>query len=267
MPLPLILWGLDPLFSTARKMLVFSLRQEVQVVTRPMEGRYEFYLYDRPLQRVEVVGVIVKKTVKTKKVMIEIDDGTGVLECTKLYNSAENEPVPLQGFSLGQLVCIRGQVAMAGDPSQLVLLISHSARQLDPNEQSLHWIRAMHLMRTVYSLPYVIPLDRNDNKAKLGILSMGCCCGTPHEIKETLLFCRCIGSHVFPSAGPEALVALKVLGFLVNTFEAPLHEDEVLYVSVEDTANDRSCQRQVAACLSTYQENKASEADSMPTNA
>ena len=166
MPIPVILWGQDPLFSSFRKLLISSIHSTVENDRTEEDSRYEFYLHKRALQKVEVLGVITSKVVRSKRVLLNVDDGTGVIECSKLYNSAENEPTPLVEFRLGDLVSIRGTLAIAGEPSRFVVHITYAARELDPNEEPLHWLRAMELMDTVYRQPFVPHLTANDNAAK-----------------------------------------------------------------------------------------------------
>jgi hypothetical protein len=107
MPLPVILWGLDPLFLAFRKLLVASIFANVEKVIRG-DDRYEFYLFDRPVQKIEIVGTIIGKVVRAKRVLLYVDDGTGVIECSKIYNAEGGEPTPLVEFRVRALPIFLG---------------------------------------------------------------------------------------------------------------------------------------------------------------
>ena len=72
---------------------------------------YEFYLCNRSIQRVEIVGYVTCKSIKTKKVILYIDDGSGIIQCVKFYNETDYEKsLPFANVSIGDLVSIKGRI-------------------------------------------------------------------------------------------------------------------------------------------------------------
>lgn len=55
-------WGLDPLYSSFRKMIVASIHSDIVVVTKQLY--YEMYLCSRPIKKVEIMGVVVSTAKK-----------------------------------------------------------------------------------------------------------------------------------------------------------------------------------------------------------
>ena len=60
-----------------RKLLIGHMKS-LKIVQHGM--CFEFYIADRSVQRVEVAGYVVSKKVASKKVVLYIDDGTGVIQ-------------------------------------------------------------------------------------------------------------------------------------------------------------------------------------------
>ena len=89
-------------------MLIEQLKH-VHVVSSGM--CYELYLCKRSIQRVEVVGTIVSKAIKSEKIILYIDDGSGILQCVKFYDERDyTRSLPFAHISLGDLVSIRGRL-------------------------------------------------------------------------------------------------------------------------------------------------------------
>ncbi len=57
------------------------------------------------------MGTLVCRAVKSKKILIYIDDGTGVIECVKFFSEKEFEKaLPYTSLSLGDCVVVRGKI-------------------------------------------------------------------------------------------------------------------------------------------------------------
>ncbi len=123
---------------------------------------YEFYLCNRSIQRVEVVGCCVSKVIKSKKVLLHLDDGTGIVQCVKFFDETDiDKSIPFSNVVLGDMVSIRGRLVLF----DLYVMTIHCytifslksyimhlwCRQLvihaigveicmDPNFELLHWV-------------------------------------------------------------------------------------------------------------------------------
>lgn len=74
---------------------------------------FEFYLANRSIQRAEVAGYVVSKKVASKKVTLYLDDGSGIVQCSKFYDEADYEKsLPFASVSLGDMVAVRGRIIM-----------------------------------------------------------------------------------------------------------------------------------------------------------
>ena len=74
---------------------------------------YHFYLCNRAIQKVEVEGWVVSKVIKSNKVILFIDDGTGIVQCVKFFDDTDYEKsLPYANVVLGDTVSIRGRIVM-----------------------------------------------------------------------------------------------------------------------------------------------------------
>ena len=108
--------GLDPLFQSYRKILIYYLHHNIIVNTH--DNLLEFNIFNRSISKVEIVGIIVKREIKrTNKIMLVIDDGTGIVTCNKVINSNNiNDSSSINiidDYKLGDLVTIRGKITMS----------------------------------------------------------------------------------------------------------------------------------------------------------
>ena len=74
---------------------------------------YQFYMCNRAVQKVELVGCIVSKAIKSSKVILHLDDGTAIVQCVKFFDDTDYEKsLPYTNVNLGDTVLIRGRVVM-----------------------------------------------------------------------------------------------------------------------------------------------------------
>jgi aspartyl/asparaginyl-tRNA synthetase len=107
---PVNTWGLDAQFSSFRKLLIGHLKA-LKIVQHGM--CFEYYLANRSIQQVEVMGYVVSKRVMSKKVVLYLDDGSGVVQCAKFYDESDYEKsLPFANVNLGDVVSIRGRIVM-----------------------------------------------------------------------------------------------------------------------------------------------------------
>ena len=107
---PISVWGLDSQFSCYRKLIVKDIKSIHIVETNLC---YEFYLFNRSIQRVEVVGYVVSKSIKSKKIILYIDDGSDVIQIVKFFDETDyNKSLPYSNISLGDMVSLKGRIVM-----------------------------------------------------------------------------------------------------------------------------------------------------------
>ena len=73
-----------------------------------MQGYLEHYYYGRPVSRVEVVGIVVDILWQKNKIVLTIDDGTGLIRCFIFINTSLVETSdPLKFADIGALVIVQ----------------------------------------------------------------------------------------------------------------------------------------------------------------
>ena len=76
-----IYFGTDPLWQSYRKVFCQTLKQSI---TRVQTGNViAFYLCNRPVSKVEIMGIVLGVEIKDSKVTMFVDDGTAVVRCIK----------------------------------------------------------------------------------------------------------------------------------------------------------------------------------------
>lgn len=208
---PFSLFGLDPLFSCNVKVLSAIVINRITCHER--EGFYEFRICGRPISKVELVGIVVRKAVKSRKVILQIDDGTGLIECLKFYDS--DYAVPLQHIQIGELVSVKGFLTKSYD--ELVIHINAINVLHDPNLEVQHRITSMYLYKTEYSKAG--PTDKISSELTevlpaLQCPPITCKCNISTDIKVRLLCCEC---NLTPCADPvTAMFRFQLLDFLLR---------------------------------------------------
>lgn len=107
---PLSVWGLDSQFTSFRKLIIKDIKSISIVETNLC---FEFYLFNRSIQRVEIVGYVVSKAIKAKKIILCIDDGSDVIQCVKFYDENDyDRSLPYSKTSLGDVVSLKGKIVV-----------------------------------------------------------------------------------------------------------------------------------------------------------
>ena len=133
-------WGLDPCYNSFQKFILSDLITNVCVMS--VSNAITFMLRDRPLRKVEVVGIVSNLIRRERKLSFVIDDGTASISCIK-YCESDDIPFPL--LEAGQLVSLRATLIVLETntaPYGLMLQV----KRLDfthPNAELLHWVCSM----------------------------------------------------------------------------------------------------------------------------
>jgi hypothetical protein len=175
-------WGLDPLYNTPVKLFAVHINSLQQY----KHFDKSFILFGlHPIQKVEVVGVVVSAKKYPNKHSYLIDDGSGIVQCTVWTNDAFLEDgVPagaqstIQGkkgfkiaqalmealgpngvLSVGDVVRIKGKLSKYRG---IEIHVSHVCIEKDPIVEALHWLQVIQLCKEVYSKPLQLQLSEND---------------------------------------------------------------------------------------------------------
>ena len=159
-------WGLDPLYSSYRKMFVKHILSSVQVTEAT--GFFHLSLYSRPISKVEVVGIITHIEVQRARITYKVDDGTGVIRCVKFISpdneSVEGEAIRSSIIAAGTLVSAKGILTLSEtnvDDFGLCVQLSIFESIDEPNMEVFHWVTTMTLHNTCYSsIPPPQPLKQ-----------------------------------------------------------------------------------------------------------
>ncbi|KAL6072072.1 hypothetical protein QOT17_005720 [Balamuthia mandrillaris] len=106
-----------------------------------------FWLFGRPLCRVEVAGVVIGKHPKEQFTDLYVDDGSATIRCSVYHNAALGEVV--EEVQLGAFVVVQGKISCY--LHQRKISVFHIRIEEDPNAETLHYLQAMHLKKEVYS--------------------------------------------------------------------------------------------------------------------
>lgn len=169
MSLSLLDWGLDAQFFSSRKMLCTTVSHDVQCVS--VDDHFEYYLWNRPINKVEVCGMIVDMQHMKKSMWITIDDGTSVIRCVKYFEMTNgvDESSRFRTFESGNMTIIRGTLrSLETNEFDHCIVININFIDIieDPNLEAHHWIDSMRLYQEEYSmkLPVQSVIDINREK-------------------------------------------------------------------------------------------------------
>ena len=154
--LPVQLWGLDPLYFSCLKLLISHVLRLPAFPHLPGSAR----LLTHPVQKVEVLGVVVGREVREKYTSYAVDDSTGVMRC-KLWHSGDADTRPpvlysggvlcsrLEALHLGTTVRCMGRLQLYAGERELTV---ETLRVEDEDEaaEMLHWMECMQLYHAVY---------------------------------------------------------------------------------------------------------------------
>eukprot|EP00118_Oscarella_pearsei_P005160 m.23406 g.23406 ORF g.23406 m.23406 type:complete len:323 (+) comp28464_c0_seq2:34-1002(+) len=146
------LWGLDRLYWTHVKL---NCKDILELPEYPSyNGCY--CVGNHPVVRAEVMGDIVKLHRKTKNVVFDLDDGTGICSCCLWLRDEED----FEDLMLGQLVTVRGKITTYRGVRQLTTSSVYIER--DVHAECRRWMELIHLKATVYRKPFIPPKDATE---------------------------------------------------------------------------------------------------------
>ncbi|KAF6144621.1 hypothetical protein GIB67_006113 [Kingdonia uniflora] len=156
---------MDPMQTSHVKLLAFDFLSLTQT---PTSDPNLFFRKNRPVSRVETLGIVVSRDlIPDKFLRFVIDDGTGCIPCIiwlNHFNSpyfarknpsdvrvmadiANNQAMQIQ---LGVLARVRGKVTVFRGVLQITVLDAVVER--DPNMEILHWLDCVKLARQCYNV-------------------------------------------------------------------------------------------------------------------
>ncbi|KAJ7517439.1 hypothetical protein O6H91_21G024600 [Diphasiastrum complanatum] len=162
---PIFEWGFDPMCFSHVKLLAFDLLCIEQVPHLP-----EFYVRKgRPVQKVEIMGVVVSMDQRTQFLHFGLDDGTGCIPCILWMNDfrwgkrgtgdAISRRAMIEAYAthvkLGRLLRVQGKVSTYKEKLQLTVLSVQE--EMDANAETLHWLDCVRLAVKCYNLPPPLP--------------------------------------------------------------------------------------------------------------
>ena len=215
--MPILGWGLDPLVTCNRKLFVQTIRRNCSYDNDDNKGAFRFYYYNRPILKVEVVGILISKRIQTTtkgtKVYLWVDDGSGVIMCMQPIDV--NKPY-YQTVFIGCLLSVKGTLILLetnDNPYGWVIRIQAIDIFDDPNAEALYWASSLLLHETDYKKPYQISKHNIDSiglNSYHEILQYCTCCNSLSSsssssqrkkykhLKEKLLYCKCLATHSHP---------------------------------------------------------------------
>lgn len=208
---PVVVWGLDPSYFTYRKVFVDTIMS--LIVCRQRNGYFEYILHDRPVSRVEIVGVVVEIKRSANRIVFTVDDGTGLIRCLKFLASKMSMDTsdPMRHADVGSVVVVQGVMEQRDSNEfeyQITLKVNSVNPTIDPNMEAYHWTSCMYLDECEYSQPahapslqvaeYAPSTDQADVKGTFDSLRDGslCVCSGAHNkrVQSDLLYCPCVSA-------------------------------------------------------------------------
>ena len=148
-PLPLHMWGFDPLFFSACKLLIAHILTLPAFPSLPASTT----LHGRPVVRCEVVGVVVGRIVKESFTVLHVDDSSGVLRCKVWTADSELKQLAAEA-RLG--ACVRCVGRLHEWQGVRELNMEWLRLECDSVAEMLHWMECMRLYDDCYRRPSVI---------------------------------------------------------------------------------------------------------------
>lgn len=224
-------WGLDFYFQTYNKMYICDILSIEEYDIFP--GAYMYK--NHPIYKVDIIGVVVRVDQNSKCFMYEVDDGTGVISCScwkmsytdqyriNVKSNSHQLPAVLQnkfemmnktdesrsnGYSLGNLIHIRGKISMFRNKRQIVAA-NHKIME-DPMAQVFRMMELPQLYKMKYDKPFELPwkvakelsMDRNTDHQHIKLSHI-------REIKSKL--CSYLQSTKIDEISTSAVSKLDIL--------------------------------------------------------
>ncbi len=145
-------------------MLVADIRRKISTIVH--EGVFQHYLFQRPVQKVEIMGIIARIVKPRKRCIYYVDDGTGLMRCTQYFSEQQSDigsnddvaNLSLISLQLGSVVRVKGTLERTESDREnyglalKVKMIDDCSR--DRNMETVFKLEAIHLMETMYNKPY-----------------------------------------------------------------------------------------------------------------
>ena len=226
---PLQTWGLDPTFSSYHKMFIVLIRKFVEVEVNNSFGIFEYRYFSRGIMKVEVVGIVSSISRKSKKLIIGIDDGTGVIKCIKFLDDINESAYP--SLKLGDFATVKGVLSQSevglSDDYGFVIHIRCLDVTNDPNMETYHWINTIVLHKDEYMQQF-IPSTMYKQNATTNTVHCVCapnrdnditssnCTAIDrqiYEVKKELMYCPCVADSC--EQDEDSLLRIKLLYYLL----------------------------------------------------
>jgi hypothetical protein len=140
-------------------MLIADIHERIAV--RDWEGLFHYYLFGRPVVKVEIIGVLLSiNRAKDTRHVYHIDDGTGIIRCFRYFNASDEFGVSTPQWTEGTLVSVLGlleRTAVNGQDSRFSLKVNVMEACTDINMETLFKLQAIYLMENVYNQPFAFP--------------------------------------------------------------------------------------------------------------
>ncbi|KAH9525619.1 telomere cap complex subunit Stn1 [Bulinus truncatus] len=185
--------GLDPLFRTCMKLFVRDIFLLKCINDAEWKGTSGIFSYgNHVVNRVEIMGIIVRIDKREKHNTYAVDDGTGVINCTCWKNSritscpqgfTDKLPLSLQtklgelvtynqsnlldGYELGDLVLICGRVTEFRDHREISVM---THRRIDNPNAEVERMSKLISYYDIYNQPFTLgpKLQRQLEKSSMG---------------------------------------------------------------------------------------------------
>ena len=162
-PLPVHLWGFDPLFFSACKLFI------AHVLTLPAFPSLPLcrLLHGRPVVRCEVVGVVAGRVVKDAFTVLHVDDSSGVLRC-KVWTADGELRRTVAEAQLG--ACVRCVGRLHEWQGVCELNVEWLRLETDSGAEMLHWMDCMRLYDDCYRQPSAV-MQRQQQQQQRGAVT------------------------------------------------------------------------------------------------
>ena len=148
MSLPLDLWGLEFNVKCYKKIFIAQIRSIDHIIKD--DGILYLLHNNKPISKVEVVGIITSIKYRFKKTIVSLDDGTGIITCVLFrFDDSSND----SRLQVGQFLSVHGMLIAYND-GELITILIHTESMVsieDPNMEILHWTSTIMLHKHIYS--------------------------------------------------------------------------------------------------------------------
>ncbi|KAG0354112.1 CST complex subunit STN1 [Gamsiella multidivaricata] len=150
---------MDPLLHVPLQLMIF----QVKTLTSVPEHDGIYCHHSHPVRNVEIMGVVQMVHRASKRILYNLDDGTGAIQCIMWipdqYLAMQiTSGIPgHQEHKLGEVIRLIGQPTEFKGCIQITFQPGDTATCEDPNEETVFRLRVLNQERFVYSKPVVLP--------------------------------------------------------------------------------------------------------------